>query len=252
MPLIQYLKQRARNFLRDRGYELYRRPWLPKGFDPLETLRSDWPQWSPRIVFDVGANVGQTVERISAVFPAATIHAFEPVPATHAALQAAAASRPLVHAHCLALAESAGEMTIAPQVDSTLNSLKFSSDHTSADGISIRRQTATAFCAAHQIARIDLLKIDVEGAELSVLRGAEPLLAAGAVDFVLVEAGLTAGDSRFTPLAALTEFLQPHGFWPVGIYDQHGWTHFHAAEFCNVLYAHERHLKSAPQPDNRP
>ena len=48
------------------------------------------PGWQPRVIFDVGANIGQTSARLAALFPDASIHAFEPVAASFAQLSATA------------------------------------------------------------------------------------------------------------------------------------------------------------------
>lgn len=86
------------------GYEIYKRRYLPQGTDAFESLRSHWPHWRSRIIFDVAANVGQTVNRLPPLFPDAEIHSFEPVPTTFVALQ----SRMQDDTHtlpCLAFAE---------------------------------------------------------------------------------------------------------------------------------------------------
>ena len=50
--------------------------------------------------------------------------------------------------------------------------------------------TLDAHCAAHSIDRVDLLKIDVEGAEVNVLLGAQQLLGSHAVGAMLFEVSL--------------------------------------------------------------
>ncbi len=237
VSLTRRLKETAKRALARRGYELYRRPWLPKGIDPYESLRSIWPDWQPRLIFDVGANVGQTAQALHTRYPSAQIHSFEPVPATFAQLRQNLATQSNTHVHCLALSDRDGQLRMAPQTDSTLNSLNFIAAPQDERAIPVRLQTAAQFCHERNLASIDLFKIDVEGAELSVLRGATPLLASGGVGFILAEAGFAPGPSRFTPLSQLIETLQPHGYWLVGVYEQLGWHHLHAADFCNALFA---------------
>ena len=58
---MRLLKDLAKRLLRRWGYEIYRRPYLPKGVDVYESLRAHWPAWQPRIIFDVGANDGLIV-----------------------------------------------------------------------------------------------------------------------------------------------------------------------------------------------
>ncbi len=247
MLLSRHLKNAFRRVLSATGYEIYRRPHLPKGADAFESLRSHWPQWRPRVIFDVGANVGQTVARLRPLFPAATIHSFEPVPATFTALQTKTRGDANVHCHALALADRAGETWIQLHESSDQNSLVPElSGTTGANGPKVRLEldTLAAFCARNGITRIDLLKIDVEGFEMAVLQGAAPLLAAGAIDYLVIEAGLMPGNPRFTPLPELIDRLRPHGFWLIGVYEQYGSHYSQSAEFCNALFALEKHLTS--------
>ncbi len=132
------------------------------------------------------------------------------------------------------LHESSEQNSIIPALRGTAGS--------STEEVRITLETAAGFCTRHDITHIDLLKIDVEGFELAVLQGAESRLAAGAVDFIVVEAGLMPGNPRFTPLPALIEHLRPHGFWLVGVYEQFGYRYDQGAEFCNALFALEKHL----------
>ena len=233
------LKQIFRRTLQRRGYELYRRPWLPKGDDPWETLHAIFPTWQPTVIFDVGANVGDVALQLAAHFPSATVHAFEPVQATAARLRDRVPSCAHIQTHTLALGAEAARITIQPQDESTLNSLRSPPVRpvdSSQPLETVEVVTLDSFCALHGIARIDLLKTDTEGYELAVLAGGARLLAASAIDAILVEAGLVPGEARFTPLTAIAGVLQPHGFLLVGIFDQHGWRHRLGAEFCNALF----------------
>lgn len=69
MNPARYLKDALKRALAAYGSEIYRRPSLPKGTDVFESLRAHWPNWQPRTIFDVGANVGQTVGRLRPLFP---------------------------------------------------------------------------------------------------------------------------------------------------------------------------------------
>jgi FkbM family methyltransferase len=245
----RYAKNLLKRWLAKKGYEIFRRPYLPKGVDVFESLRAHWPQFQPTVIFDVGANVGQTVIRLRPYFPQATIHSFEPIPATFAALLANVGKDSRVQCHPLALADRAGETAVQLHGSSEHNSLSPAlrgTPGTAGPVVSIALETAAGFCARQNISHIDLLKIDVEGFELEVFKGASPLFAAGAVDYIVAEAGLMPGHPRFTPLPAMIELLRPQGFWLVGVYEQFGSRYLETAECCNVLFAHERKLTRSP------
>ncbi len=75
------------------------------------------------MVFDVGANVGQTVDRFRQYFPDAQIEAFQPVGATFEELQAHVTGYGKVHRHPFALGETSDTKHIRLKPDSLVNSL---------------------------------------------------------------------------------------------------------------------------------
>lgn len=251
MSFLRQLKNSVKRLIAAGGYEIYKRPYLPKGTDAFESLRAHWPQWRPRVIFDVGANEGQSIDRLLPLFPTATIYSFEPVPATFEKLQSRMCSNANVRCHALALTDHVGEAWIQPHACSDHNSLvpELNGDTRFAyPKVRLELDTAADFCSRHGIAHIDLLKIDVEGFELAVLQGAAPLLEAAKIDYIMVEAGLMPGNKRFTPLPDLIDRLRPCGFWLIGVYEQYGCHYSQSAEFCNALFALEKHLTRDEEP----
>lgn len=237
--MLASLKRAIRRALRRHGYELYRRPWLPRGVDPWETLHAIFPSWQPAVIFDVGANFGEVALQLSEHFPSAEIHAFEPIESTAQTLRERVRACVRIHSHRLALGDSDTRVSLRPQAESTLNSLLLArelSTDSPPSGEIVDVVTLDSFCSTHGIDHIDILKTDTEGFELAVLGGSSRMLAAGAIDAILVEAGLVPGDPRFVPLTSIAEVLQPRGFVLAGVFDQHGWKHRLGAEFCNALF----------------
>jgi hypothetical protein len=72
----------------------------------------------------------------------------------------------------------------------------------------IETTTIDRFCAEHGIGRIDLLKIDVEGHEMAVLRGAASMLEARRIGLIQFEFGGASMDSRIF-LRDLFRLLEP-------------------------------------------
>lgn len=171
-------------------------------------------------VVDVGANHGYfTVLAASLVGPAGRVEAFEPNPAVAAALAEVLARNGLagrVPVHRVALAEREGEaeffVSVSP-VNDGLSSLLASSDALEHGVIrtdrSIRVPTRRFddFAAEAGVGRVDLLKIDVEGAEALVLRGMERTLAERPPRLVVCET--TRGDEATRILAARGYTVRP-------------------------------------------
>lgn len=131
---------------------------------------------------DVGANTGFFSLAAVAGNPEVAVHAFEPSPAIYEALRRNLAANRLdgrVTARRVAVADEVGEVEFhVPARTWGSGSL----DARGFGGASGRLETVPAttldhYVSTHDVSRVDLLKVDVEGFEHLVLRGARATLA---------------------------------------------------------------------------
>lgn len=121
-------------------------------------------------VFDVGANIGMTALPISKIVgETGTVFAFEPDPDSFRKCQDHIERNAVrnVHLSSLALSDQRGNATLVSPEDSNKGMNRIGNG----PGLSIETHTIDGFIEEHALARLDLLKIDVEGSELAVLKG---------------------------------------------------------------------------------
>lgn len=149
------------------------------------------------VIFDVGANVGATARRYRSLYPRAQIHCFEPYPPSFARLSAALSADGLISLHPTALSSAPGRGLLNVNRDAETNSL-LPSDRRAGQywgeglletesELEVPLQTLDGFCAERSIARVDVLKLDVQGAEYSVLQGADALLSGARIGVMYME-----------------------------------------------------------------
>lgn len=139
-------------------------------------------------IFDVGANLGNWSLLAHRFLPTARICAFELSPPTFQQLQQNTRVCHAIHAFNFGLSDREGETTFYHYPDkpgeTSLMAHPFQSN-----GIELRGhlRMGDAFCAEQGIEKVDLLKIDVEGSESSVLRGFEKMLAGKRISVIQFE-----------------------------------------------------------------
>jgi FkbM family methyltransferase len=143
------------------------------------------------VVFDVGANNGDWSAIVLKTNSLSKIHAFEPQPPLAAHI---ASSYPSIKVNNLAVGEAAGELNLYDYADhpgSQHASLLEGVIDTIHGGVprvtKVSVITLDEYCRSQQVEHIDLLKIDVEGFELAVLRGAKEMLSGGNIDAIQFE-----------------------------------------------------------------
>ena len=97
-------------------------------------------------------------------------------------------------------------------------------------------------CQAESINYIDILKIDTEGFDIEVLKGASTMLKANQISFIQVEAGMNPHNKLHIPLQQFVDYLTPYGYVLFGIYEQHlEWTGEKRLSFSNPVFISEKH-----------
>lgn len=203
------------------GLHLFRH--LPHGVDALYDIKNLLPSFHPKIVFDVGANLGGLAKQYRDAFPEANLHCFEPVGNTFKALQENLNSLPKVSCHQVALGAEVGSATMQTEGRSDMYRM-VEGDVAPANGSfeTVRIETIPSFCAMQQppITQIDFLKIDTEGNDMKVLVGAKKMLEEHRILLLQVEAGMHPANKLHVPMEAFKQYLEPMDYYLFGIYEQ--------------------------------
>jgi FkbM family methyltransferase len=173
-------------------------------------------------VVDVGANHGMfSLEAAHLIEQTGLVHAFEPTPRTRELLRSnlAANGLTLVKVFSSALGETPGTahlrvhnemsgLNTLANLDVTWNRQKLVADEI----IEVPITTLDGHAKAEGLGQINFLKIDVEGFELGVLRGARGLLREKRIELIMLEIGdATCATADVDPMEVLNE-LESHGY----------------------------------------
>ena len=159
-------------------------------------LKSD-----PLIIVDVGINRGQSTLLFLKWFPEARVHGFEPLPEVF--LVAERRIRNRAYLYNLGISSISGVRTFwqakfdetstfnPPNLESKYHKMKskvlLSTADTMYTALTVKTITINDFSSNEKIGRIDLLKVDTEGHELEVLKGATTLLKSQQIKLIQVE-----------------------------------------------------------------
>jgi len=202
----------------------------------LRMVASRMPKGEKGLVFDIGANSGAFMAAALGAMPDDTrIISFEPARASADLLvQRIEALRATdrVRVERIGFSDHEGEATLSAPVEgssiATLHTATFELHGRELLKEEIQLSTVDAYCEANGIQRIHYLKVDTEGHEWAVLKGARRMIAEGRVDHIQFEFGECHLDSRvfFRDL-----FFELHsryrihrilldGLWPLDEYKQ--------------------------------
>ena len=201
----------------------------PRGFDLFHDLARIIP--AAKVVFDVGANVGQSTERYLKEFPRATIFSFEPVPSTFEKLVANIEKGNSIATRSRFLPEMCGLGAVASTARMKTNDGPSDMFNITDDGNEeIRLSTVDLW--GDVVSHIDFMKIDTEGHDLEVLKGSENMLREKRITAIQVEAGMHPGNERHIPLEVFKSHFESRGYLLFGFYDQ-----------VEEFYTNEPHLR---------
>ena len=193
-----------------------------KAFSETEYFRRLLARPDP-VILDVGAHHGESVEFFKSIFPQCEIRSFEPDPQSFAALRSVA-DRVGTKAYNTAVSDKSSRVDYYAQDLSHLGGL-YPINRDSVDSlgyaksasntkITVQSTTLAEFMSTSGISEVDLLKIDVQGAEEDVLKGAGDALRV--VKNISVECNLFDFYGTSKSLYGVESIMHAHGF---GLWD---------------------------------
>jgi len=178
------------------GYHISRLPQGPKNnaFTAMQRLLAGTEN---PIIFDVGAHSGYVSKTFRDLFPTAEIYAFEPFEESFEILKENSASDPGIHVFNFGLSDRDGPQAFHSNLDSGTNSL-LSTHESGAQTwraglfdtqkiIQAQFKTIDSVVAEMDIQKIDILKLDVQGAEHRVITGAADACKRGMIRLIYSE-----------------------------------------------------------------
>ena len=236
------VKELIRNLVRKCGYDITR--IIPKqmGRDPRidmeQFLHNDHP-----IIFDVGANIGQSIQRIRDRFPKCTIHSFEPSPRTFETLKQNASKLENVSIWNCAMGSSSGQMTLLENSDSVMSSFLPLSElgwGTITQETLVEVKTIDQFCHDQDIEQIDILKSDTQGFEFEVFKGAEHTIRANKIGLIYFEIIFSDQYKNLPSFSEVYDFLRSRDFQLVSFYEFYYQQQL--ASWTDALFVHRSYI----------
>jgi len=183
------------------------------GIDRLKDIKAKG--LDPSCIFDIGASDGRWTRSVMQIFPDATFHMFEPqvdfAQEYQQTMTDFVSRTPNAILHKSAVGCEVGTVTFNIADDPVGSTSLLPNNQSNYQQVEVPLTTLDSMIAQGTPVP-QLVKMDIQGAEMEALRGFEKNLAG--VEVLLLETWLSRGYGPNTPLIhELIEFLLPHGFY---------------------------------------
>jgi len=163
-------------------------------FDQHDILRN-LVETSTPVILDVGANIGQSIDKLKGIWPEAELHCFEPLPEQYKELEYNARLYDNTYTYNVALGDVNNPKKFYVNKHQNMLSGFYNLNPTSKDSIALNQpetahdnfldnETITVDCVTldkwahyHKIDYVDIIKMDTQGSEPEILTGAVQTLA---------------------------------------------------------------------------
>ena len=192
------LKYYISKFIRIFGYEVRKHSSMSSSVkEPFYHFRKLLDKPHP-VIFDIGAYVGDTIKQFKSSFPESYIHAFEPFDESFAILKNQYQKIEKLYLNNIALGDSPlsnAKMYITQNKGSSslLQPIKDANQFWEGNPLLTEKEVKVdvtsidSYCQKKNIKSIDILKIDVQGNEINVLKGAKHMLKERRIKLIFTE-----------------------------------------------------------------
>ncbi len=179
------------------------------------------------VIFDVGAHDGRSVSLYKKYFPLSKIFSFEPTPDSFKQLSKNNEKFEDAFSFNIALSSLVGSTDLFLNNSSLTNSLlkssniqtSFSKAQETKGKITVVTNTIDNFCNENKINHIHILKIDVQGADLEVLKGSQQMLEEQKIDLIFIEVEFIQLYENQGLFHDISSFLNSHNYHLFSLYN---------------------------------
>ena len=253
--LLSSLKKKILYTLSRFGYDLRKKKIYEKADDPFHILSKLLKKEKKITIIDAGASIGKTTEKLSKIFPLASIHALEPYTPFFNQLQSTVNKNKNIITKKLALTYENSSRTLNINKSAGTNSLLDSSNEgkeiygnqlETIETIKVKCKKLDDYLKEERIDDVDLIKLDLQGSELDAIRGGFESFKKGKIKYVLCEILFQRHyDSQPSADQIFNELMATHNYRLFNFY-QH---HHHHGYLCQVdaLFIHSSEMKDAKE-----
>ena len=173
------------------------------------------------VIFDVGANRGQSIIRFRKIFSQAYMHCFEPIPENYRHIQKNYKNNKTIINNCAIgekngikkffINESSGTSSFFP-INKNSNWAKKKKSNRTVRNENVRVITLDSYVKKNKIKKIDILKIDVQGFEDKVLNGSKNLLKKNLIKTLEIEINFSDHYSKKLSFYDIEKYLTKNGY----------------------------------------
>ena len=172
------------------------------------------------IIFDVGANLGESIERYLNIFPGATVHSFEPnLKLFNSLKKMYNKSNIFLNPFGLSNSDSKANLHIASNSNmSSIETINYNSkffkkrEIKSENTVEVDLTTIDNYCSKNSINRIDILKLNIQGHEPKCLEGGLSLIKNNKIDFMVIEVDMGDRYGVTHQLFDIEKHIVPYGY----------------------------------------
>lgn len=233
----------VRKIFQQQGYMLLKEKVVPKGLFLHADLKRTVHTHLIKKIVDVGGYHGDMVHFFSTIFPNAFWKVYEPTKKNFEFIANRFQSNSKIAVYNKGVGATAGKLIFQEYENGELNSFKKIDEnillvnHHEVEVVDLDSDLKD-----WNTEGIDLVKIDVEGFELEVLKGMSQLLDSNKIGMIYIEVGFCEDDDRHTSFELVKKQLVEKGFSFYGLYDLYHYRKSTELLFSNALFLNDEYL----------
>ena len=234
------MKKIIRKIIERFGYHLINKVDNP-GTELIGDIKRFYRDDQDILIFDVGANTGQSALSFTKSFPYSSIHSFEPTPKVFSILEKSVRDKKNIFPHNLACSSKDEKLQFNTFKTSVNNSM-LSANYLEGETIEVQACRLDTFCMENNCGDVNILKVDAQGYDLEVLKGANVLLDENKIGVICIELLLKEYYENQSSFEEIYIFLKNKGYRLYGLYER--WYDYNGIDHCDGLFINSNFINA--------